>query len=63
MENITLLWVEKKLFLENKGHGNPKACECRQAYAYAYSRSTYASFMLGTFSKHTKNHKGKPKIH
>ena len=34
-----------KLFLENKGHKNPKACVRKHAYAYACSRLVYISFM------------------
>jgi len=31
--------------LENKGHGNPRACVHKHAYVYACSKTTYASFM------------------
>ena len=31
--------------MENKDHGNPKACVHIHAYAHAYSSSTYACFM------------------
>ena len=34
-----------KLFLENKGHGNPRACVHIHAYALAFSRPAYACFM------------------
>ena len=35
-----------KLFLENKGHENPRACICIHMYAHACFRPMYACFML-----------------
>ena len=35
-----------KLFLEIKGHENPRACICIHVYAHACFRPTYACFML-----------------
>lgn len=34
-----------KLFLENKGYENPRACVCIYAYVRACSKPTYACFM------------------
>ena len=33
-----------KLFLENKGHGNPRACLCIHAYVHECSRPTCTCF-------------------
>ena len=33
-------WI--KIFLENKGHGKPKACVRLHTYAYAYFKPMYA---------------------
>ena len=49
------------LFLENKGHGNPRACVRGHIYLYACSKPMYASFMHAYTYMSMRTHARVPK--